>query len=49
MRGFPAAGDIVTSRGDKLPEDPAVDRAVLVLLAVAAGAFALMLVWLLGR
>ncbi len=34
---------------DDTPEEPAADRIVLALLAAAAIAFALMLVWLLGR
>lgn len=34
---------------DQVPEEPAGDRVVLVLLLLAAGAFAIMLVWLVGR
>lgn len=35
--------------GDNLPEEPAGDRVLALLLILAAGALALMLVWLVGR
>lgn len=34
---------------DELPDELAGDRVVLVLLLLAAGAFAVMLIWLVGR
>lgn len=34
---------------DELPEDSFSDRLLVVLLILAMGAFALMLVWLIGR
>ena len=39
----------MTARDDKLPEDPPGDRLLAALLILAGGAFALMLVWLLGH
>ncbi len=35
--------------GDQLPEESASDRMLALLLILAAGALALMLVWLVGR
>lgn len=34
---------------DPLPEQPLGDRFIAVVLVLSAGAFALMLIWLLGR
>lgn len=34
---------------DEFPDEPAGDRVVLVLLLLAAGSFAIMLIWLVGR
>lgn len=34
---------------EDFPDEPAGDRVVVVLLLLAAGAFAVMLVWLVGR
>lgn len=39
----------VPSRQDELSEEPPGDRLLAALLILAAGAFALMLVWLVGR
>ena len=39
----------MAARDDKLPEDPPGDRVLAALLILATGAFALMLVWLLGH
>ena len=50
---WPAAGlsqhGGVAPRRDTLPEDPPGDRLLAALTILAAGAFALMLVWLVGR
>ena len=37
------------SSDDHLPDEPAGDRAVIALLLLAAGAFALMFIWLVAR
>ncbi len=34
---------------DELSDEPAGDRVVLILLLLAAGSFAVMLIWLVGR
>jgi len=39
----------MASPHDKLPEDPPGDRLLAALLILAAGALAMMLVWLLGH
>lgn len=39
----------MASHHDKLPDEPPGDRLLMTLLILAAGAFALMLVWLIGR
>lgn len=39
----------MASPEDHLPDAPVSDRALIVLLIVTGGAFALMLVWLVGR
>lgn len=41
--------DLMTSLEDRFPEASWSDRILVILLIVAVGAFALMLVWLIGR